>query len=220
MEILARTIAAAGGPVWQKPQTLQLSGEARFTPYGELGRALHFDTYRMYRVFPDNSQAAHQANGKVRFDARYGEKVFFQLCFNGQQSRVDLSEVAQAYADHFKWSNNFGFGIIRFWQNPDFKIEQLVDDQVEGIPAHFIKITDATGQDTFYGIDQEEYRLRMMGFKTAIGWHHRLYSDFRAAPNGFVQAHRVRLYFDGLKWMDIDWQNCTVNAPIDSEIFD
>ena len=68
MEILQKAIEAAGGSVWQNPTTLQLSGQAHFTPFGSLAKALHFDTYRMYRVFPQHNEAAHTANGKVAFE--------------------------------------------------------------------------------------------------------------------------------------------------------
>ncbi len=220
MELLEKVIEVAGGRVWKQPRSLKLNGQARFSPYGKIEDGFLFDTYRLYRVFPTANTAAQQANGKVRIDAFYGEQVFFQLKFNGQKTAVDLSPAAAPYANHFKWTNNFGFGIIRFWDHPNLQIESLAADQVEGHPCHFIKITDADQKDTFFGIDQAQHFIRMVGFSTELGWHHRIYSNFQRATNDFLQASRVRLYFDGIKWMDIDWQHFMVNESIATKTFD
>lgn len=219
LEIWEFAIAAAGGSIWQEPKTLHLSGEAIFTPYGSPDKTLVFDTYEMYRVFPSENQAAHQANGKVRFDAAAGQTQFFQLCFDGKQSNVFLSDLAKPYADHFKWSNNFGFGIFRFANREGFSIERLIDDQVEGFPCYVLKITDAKQTETFFSIDQELGFIRQVGFSTELGWHHRTYDIFEKNTNGFIQPEKIRIYFSGIKWMDIHWQRYTVNLPISDEIF-
>lgn len=212
-------IKAAGGKVWQNPETLHLSGKAIFTPYGRIKDLLHFDTYKMYRVFPSENKAAHQANGKVRFDAAAGDDSFFQLCFDGKNSQVFLSEIAKPYADHFKWSNNFGFGIFRFADREGFSIERLVDDQVEGFPCFVLKITDPKQTETYFAVDQENGYIRQVGFSTDLGWHHRTYDVFSKTPVGFLQPEKIRIYFSGIKWMDIHWQEYEVNSPISDQVF-
>lgn len=221
-QILENVIAASGGETWHSPQTLMLKGEAFFTPYGKTDAAhfIHFDNYQLYRVFPSQNDEARKANGKIRFDAQYGSNDFFSLRFDGTHTNMNLSEVAKPYAKHFEWSNNFGFSIIRHAVSQGFTLERLTDDHMDGHDCFFIKITDAKGGETFYGIDQQLFYIRYLHFDTAVGHHHRIYSDFtKVEPQGFVQPQRLRIYFGGLRWMDIRWKEFGVNQPIDDEVF-
>jgi hypothetical protein len=240
-EILHRTIAACGGDTWQKPQSLILNGDAIFTPYGstDTTKKISFDRYVMFREYPTENDAAHKANGKVRFDAKYGDSVFMQLVFDGKESKSQLSAKAKPYEKHFSWSNNFGFGIIRFADNDSFKVTRLTDDQVEGQNCYIIQIIDPKKMVTVFGIDKNSYYIRMLSFVTEVGFHQRIYSDFTRrdwvvhkpikTEDGrksfssekffFVQPKRLRIYFDGLKWMDIHWRYFVVNEKIGEDVF-
>jgi len=223
-EILRRTVEASGGDIWQQPRTLLLQGTAVFTPFGKTDSA-HlriFDRYSMYRIYPSENKAAHQANGKIRFDAFSGKDVFMQLIYDGKQSINQMSDEAKKYQVYFSWSNNFGFGIIRFANQDSFKVERLADDQVNGHNCFTIQITDPKKMVTTFLIDQKRYLIRGMYFLTSVGFHHRIYDQFRKikTSNGFfVQPGSVKLFFDGVKWMDIHWKNNQVNMPIPDELF-
>ena len=232
-EILQKTVEASGGDTWQQPKTLMLKGNATWTPYGKTDESkLFFDDYAMYRVFPTENDAAHKANGKVRFDAKYGENVFMHLIFDSKTTINYLSEEAKPYQKHFSWSNNFGFGIIRFANNEGYFLERLTDDQVEGNECYIIQITDPKKMVTTFSIDQKSFYIRSVAFTTDVGFHHRIYSDFekKVLPSGaaavaedlggaFIQPKRVRLYFEGIKWMDINWREFRVNEEIDEGVF-
>ncbi|WP_448519121.1 hypothetical protein [Rhodoflexus sp.] len=219
-DILKRAVAVAGGDTWQRPQTLVLRGTADFFPDGRQDMHMHFDKYAMYRVYPSENDEAHKANGRVRFDAAEGDSVFFKLTFDGKISSTYLSPKAKPYEKHFAWSNNFGFGIIRFADSPGFRLDLLANDQVEGHPCYFIQITDPKQNKTMFAIDAKNFYIRMVGFNTEVGYHHRIYSDFKQAPNvSFLQPTRVRLYFEGTKWMDIRWNQFAVNQPIEPQVF-
>ncbi|MEM6800078.1 MAG: hypothetical protein AAF696_01675 [Bacteroidota bacterium] len=218
-DIWKMAIEAAGGEIWQKPRFLHLSGEARFTPYASHSDVLDFDTYKMYRVFPEENDAARKANGKVRFDAAEGKEDFFKLCFDGKESNLYLSEKAKPHAEHFKWSNNFGFSIFRFADREDFHIERMADDRADGYACYVLKIRDARQTDTYFWLDKEKGYIRQLGFDTEKGWHHRIYSNFERTKSGFLQPERLCIYFSGLKWMDIYWQHYEINVPIADEIF-
>jgi hypothetical protein len=221
IEILKKAVEKAGGETWQNPETLTLKGNARFTPYGRVdSSSLYFDKYAMFRVYPKENDAAHKANGKIRFDAFEGENRFFQLNFDGKKSNIFLSDIAKPYEKHFSWSNNFGFSIIRFADKEGFKLERLADDLVDGKECYILQITDPKQMKTVYGIDKKEFYIRYLAFGTEIGFHHRIYSDFKKAKNvNFLQPTHLRIYFDGLKWMDINWVDFAVNQPINDEIF-
>jgi hypothetical protein len=226
-EILHQLTIAAGGDLWQQPQSLQLSGNARWTPFGKTdsNESLYFDTYKMYRVFPSQNLAAHAANGKIRFDAKYANNTYMQLIFDGQKTLNYLSDKAKPYQKYFSWSNNFGFGIIRFADRDSFSVERLADDQIEGYPCYVVQITDPKKMVTTFSIDQKTFYIRGVSFITDIGFHNRIYSDFEKlqpankASGYFIQARRIRLYFDGIKWMDINWTNNEVNGNIQDEVF-
>ncbi len=111
LDIAKKTIEASGGEVWRRPKTLQLSGNA--TLYWK-GKVHKLDTYKMWRVFPENNDNARNANEKVRFDAFDGVNKFFQLTFDGKNTIQYSSEDVKANEETLKWSNNFGFSIFRF----------------------------------------------------------------------------------------------------------
>jgi len=220
--ILRDAVNAAGGATWQQPKTLMLKGDAVWTPHGKTDAAsiLRLDEYAMQRVFPAENDAARQAKGKVRFDAKSGTNTFMQLIFDGKTTHSFLSEAAKPYQKHFSWSNNFGFGILRFADREGFVVTRLADDQVEGHPCYVVQITDPKKTVTTFFIDVETKAIRSVAFNTDVGHHHRIYSDFkRAAKVDFVQPARVRLYFDGIKWMDINWRQFAVNEVIADKVF-
>ena len=66
LTIVEKAVAAAGGESWARPNTLQLRGHATFYALGEHGNEIQVPTYKMWRVFPTENKAAHQANGRVR----------------------------------------------------------------------------------------------------------------------------------------------------------
>jgi len=223
-EILQLTVAASGGSLWQQPETLELHGKALFTPYGKYdsGSQKQLDNYSMYRIFPGDNKAAHQANGKIRFDAAIGEQVFMQLIFDGIKTRNTFSNDAYLFREYFSWSNNFGFGIIRFADRDSFLIDRLADETNDGFPCYTVQITDPKKMITVFQIDKKSYLIRGVSFATTVGYHHRIYSDFQKIKVGkqfFMQPRRVRLFFDGVRWMEIHWEKNSVNQPIADEVF-
>jgi hypothetical protein len=222
LEVLKKATEVAGGETWHNPKTLLLKGDADFTPYGlaDEKSAIHFDKYLMYRIFPPYNDEAHKANGKVRFDAAYKDSTFFLLNFDGKKQTLNLSERAKPYAKQFNLSNNFGFSIIRFADKPEFQTTLLADDYVDGNPCYMIKIIDPKKNMTVFGIDKKDFYIRQVAFSTEVGFHHRIYSDFKKAKNvSFLQPTRLRIYFEGLKWVDIHWREFYVNQPIDDKVF-
>jgi hypothetical protein len=223
-DILRKTVAASGGDTWQHPQTLQLSGDATWTPFGKTDTSsIFFDTYKMYRVFPADNNAARIANGKVRFDARYGDSTYMQLIFDSKITRNYLSSRAKPFEKYFSWSNNFGFSIIRFADGDTYTVNRLANDLMDGHECYVVQIIDPKKFATHFWIDTKTFYIRSVGFVTDLGWHHRIYSDFEKLDAGegefFIQPKKLRLYFDGIKWMDINWRNNKVNETIAETIF-
>lgn len=220
-QILQKAVATAGGDTWQNPKSLMLTGNATFTPFGRTdSTSKHFDRYALYRIYPPENNEAHKANGKVRFDAYEGEKPFFFLKFDGKKSNSFLSDDAKPYEKHFSWSNNFGFSIIRFADRSGFRLERLADDLVDGNDCYILQITDPKNSKTVYGIDKKKFYIRYLAFSTDVGFHHRIYSGFSKKKGvDFLQPSRLRIYFEGLKWMDINWVDYTVNQPIEDAVF-
>jgi hypothetical protein len=227
LAIIKSTIAASGGNTWQQPRTLWLRGDATFTPEGRAGAGsrLELSDYAMYRVFPSDNDGARQANGKVRFDAGHvlpgkGRESFMRLIFDGKESKTEFSELAKPWQKHFSWSNNFGFGILRFADREGFKVERLADDLIDGHAVFTVRITDPKKMLTTFFIDQKTRYIRSVAFTTDVGFHQRIYSDFTKAPNvDFVQPQRLRIYFDGILWFDIRWREFKVNEPIADAVF-
>ena len=221
LAIVERAAQEAGGENWARPQTLQLKGQATFYAQGRADKRLVVNNYRMWRSYPTENQAAHTANGKVRFDAFMPDgKLFFQIAFDGKNSFSKFSPAAEGEREAAKWENSFGFGILRFARDPAFTLIRLADDQIEGHLCYFVRVVDPKQNVTDFGIDQRDFAIRSVAFKTPRGFHQRVYSDFKWHKNPrFRQPTRVRLYYDGAKWTDINWQEFHINAPIDDAVF-
>lgn len=215
-DIVARAHAAAGGETWVTPRTLTMSGYGLFFD-GENVRK--HDEHRMWRVYPDKKTAAHQADGKVRIDSKRNGSIVFQVSWDGQHTYTQQGR-ASGDADSTRWQANFGFGSIRFALTDGYEVDRLPDDSADGHATYTVRITDPSGGTTFFGIDQQTYRIRWLGFDTPRGWHERRYSNFfEKSGVSWVQPGRVRLYYNGIKANEIVWTDFAINAPLDPALF-
>jgi hypothetical protein len=217
LEIAKKTIAASGGDVWRRPKTLQLSGTAIL--YWN-NQAYKMTDYKMWRVFPDESDSAHTANGKIRFDAFEGDKIFFRLTFDGKNQNQVLSDAAKLNEESLKLNNNFGFSIFRFIENPEFKLVRLPDDKIDGHPCYFFKIVDAKKSETIFGVDKKTFYIRYAAFQTPLALQQRFYDDFvKVKGANFIQPRSLRIFNGGVKTTEVFWTEYKVNEPIADEIF-
>lgn len=218
-DILALAREAAGGDAWVNARTLSLSGRAKF--YGIKGHEPRSvaDDYRMWRVFDPDREVSHGADGKVRIIAKSGGKLLFEVGFDGETTWTERGIIPKAEADIF-WASNFGFGIIRQADKPGFTAARLADDDIAGHALYIVQLTDPDGGETLFGIDQKSHAIRMMGFRTPKGWHHRTYDDFITLENPrWLQARHVTLYYDGRKSNEVFWTETRVNAEIEAGLF-
>jgi uncharacterized protein (DUF1330 family) len=218
-EILRRAVDAAGGEAWLNPKTLTMRGRAVF--YGSQGAEPRSvaDDYRMWRVFDPNRSASHGAEGKVLIRAKAGARTLFEAGFDGATTWTERGITPKAEAEAY-WASNFGFGIIRHWNKPGFKLERVGDDEHAGRPIHKLRLTDEQGGQTLFGIDQQNHAIRTMEFATPKGWHKRTYDDFVELQNPrWLQARKVTLFYNGVKQNEVYWTDVEVNAPVDEAIF-
>ena len=217
--ILALAREAHGGESWANARTLTLQGRAVF--YGADGPdpRSRADDYRMWRVFNQDRDSAHGAQGKVRVTAKSGSRVLFEIGYDGETTWNERGIVPQAEADAF-WATNFGFGIIRHAAKRGFSATRLPDDFKGGHAVFMVELTDASGGKTLFGIDMDSHAVRYLGFDTERGWHERTYDDFVRLPHpDWLQARRVTLYYDGRKSNEVFWDTARVNTDIDPRLF-
>lgn len=216
--IVERAHEAAGGAAWRRAVTNVMRGNATLFRNGNIDESVHADEYVMYRVYPHEVGAAHQGTGQFRLDARVGGKVLFQTSFDGERSYDQNGPVPpdRARSDE---ANAFGYSAIRFALEPNFKLERLADDDVEGVACYFVKVTDPSGAWTVFGIDQKEALVRYAAWQAPKGFHHRIYTSYYKLPSGFMQPGRVRLYYNGAKEVDIQWTSATIGEPIPPDTF-
>lgn len=224
-DIVARAHQAAGGQAWLKAGTNVMRGTATLCRNGRPDACVTADEYVMYRVYPTELAKAHAGSGKFRLDARVGGRVLFQTAFDGEQS-YDQNGVVPGPRAQTDEGTGFGFSAIRFALEPGFRLERLVDDQVEGHPSHFVRVTDPSGQTTLFGIDARDYSIRSVAWLSPRGWHERIYSDFyrvgagaEGGKDGFLQPGRVRHYYEGVKSVDIRWTSADIGTPIPDATF-
>jgi len=217
-QLVSQATEAAGGDAWRYAKSIRLTGHAMLHRGGNV-TGFEADDYEMLRVFPTTLGDADTATGKFRLDARRQGRTIFQTSFDGKHMYDRRGRLADDEAAS-RAASAFGFSAIRFALSEDFQLTRLVDDQIEGHPAYFIKVTDPSGGDTIFAIDQDDFSIRLVAWDTPQGWHQRIYSDFYWVEEpGFKQPGRVRLYYDGVKSVDIRWTGAEVNIPIAAERF-
>ena len=219
VQIVERAHAAAGGQAWLAAGTNVMRGHATLCRDGDPARCVQSDRYEMYRVYPTQLEhGAHAGSGKFRLDAYAGDRVLFKVAFDGERSYDQNGPVPPERASSDEISA-FGFSAIRFALQPGFSVERMTDDQVEGHPCYFVRVTDPTGTRTLFGIDQQTYAVRSAGWQTPKGFHQRLCSDFYKVGEHFVQPGRVRHFYDGVKAVDIRWTSAEIGRPIPDATF-
>lgn len=216
--IIEKTHEAAGGAAWRRAVTNVMRGHATLYRNGNIAESVEADEYVMYRVYPLEVPAAHQGTGQFRLDARVKGQVLFQTSFDGERSydQNGLVPPERAKSDE---ANAFGYSAIRFALEPGFKLERLANDEVEGLPCYFVKVTDPSGAATLFGIDMKEFLVRQAAWSAPKGWHHRIYTEYYRLKSGFMQPGRVRLYYNGAKEVDIRWTSAAIGEPILPETF-
>lgn len=217
-EVVERAVAAHGGALWLNPGTLELAGSAVF--YNPETGAIRStaDDYRMWRTFEDGRTAAHEASGKVRIVAKAGEKVLFEIGYDGETTWTERGIMPRAEADAY-WSSNFGFGIIRSALNERFELNHAPARDIGGRSTNIVRIRDPEGQQTLFGFDAESGFITYMAFDAPRGWHERFYSDFVKLENGWVQARRVTLIYDGIVANSVFWNETRVSEALDPALF-
>ncbi len=218
-DIVRTAIEKSGGRPWADATTNRLEGSALLCRGGAVERCVVADRYVMYRVYPKDLKAAHAGTGKFRLDAYVDGKPLFQTSFDGTRSYDQNGSVPPERAANDE-ASAFGFSAIRFALDDGFKLQRIADDDVEGHASWFVKVTDAAGADTLFGIDKKDGSIRYVGWQTPRGWHHRIYSDFYWVETPrFRQPGRVRLYYSGVKTADIRWTRAVIDQPIPDDTF-
>ena len=218
VDIVQRATQAAGGDDWRLARSIRLKGHATLYRGGQ-HPGMDVDSYRMLRIYPRELDDANTASGRFRLDAKLGERLIFVTSFDGQhmydrRGRVEDDEGARRAA------GAFGYSAIRFALHPDFSLERLADDAVDGHDSHFVRVIDPSGGATLFGIDSDDYSIRLVGWQTPEGWHHRIYSDFYTIDGtAFRQPGRVRLYNDGVKSVDIRWTSAELDVDLPDGLF-
>lgn len=217
-EVVERGVAAHGGDLWLEPGTLILVGEATFYSADNATPPTHADYYRMWREMGANRESAHGADGKVRITAKAGERVIFEVGYDGETTWNERGVVPKAEADAF-WASNFGFGIVRSALRDGFTLERAPRRNVLGRAVDLVRIIDPQGATTLFGFDVESGFIRYLAFDTPRGFHERLYDDFVKLENGWVQARRVTLLYDGVMANTVLWTETRVGEAIDPAMF-
>jgi len=215
-QIIAKAHKNAGGDTWRRPETLQMFGYGVF--YNGLSSVV-YEPYTMHRVYTNQKNAAHKANGKVRIEAKKDGQTIFLIAFDGSQTYNSNGLVDDQTAND-QWASSFGYGAIRHALDGGWAQKRLPDDMVDGQPAYFIELTDPSGGKTQFGIAHNDYSILSVAFDTARGWHERHYSNFFSKPGiNWKQPGRVRLFYDGVKSNEVIWTDFVLNEPILDERF-
>ena len=217
--VVERSLDAHGGEAYIDPQTLQLSGTASFYDAATGVVRSTADDYRMWREFERGRTVAHGADGKVRIIAKSGERLLFEVGYDGETTWTQDGIMPREQADAY-WANNFGYGIIRSALDEGFTLSFAPRGEVGGHDIHLIRITDPVGQETLFGFDKESGFIRYMAFDSPRGFHERIYDDFFRLPDsGWVQAGSITLRYDGVVSNTVRWTNVVIGETIDEAVF-
>ncbi|MCR9193237.1 MAG: hypothetical protein NXH88_00820 [Hyphomonas sp.] len=216
-DIIALAHQAAGGETFVNPGSLFLSGQNII--YGQDGSRAIWDQYAMWRVFADEKNDAHAANGKVRIEGWSEGDLALLLSFDGVATYNQSGRMEDQSANAM-WSNNFGFGAIRNALDEGWTQTRRSDRTIDGKPAYMVQLTDPEGGKTLFGFEQGSLQILYVGFGTPRGWHERRYSDYFSKPGvDWQQAGRVRLFYDGVMSNEAIWTDFTIGTVYADETF-
>lgn len=214
--IMQRAHEAAGGETWRRPISLAMDGYAVFY---RNGNSVKHERHRMWRVYDAAKADAHKVDGKVRIRSEKEGQAVIDLSFDGRTTYTSEGAQPQSESDK-RWSSNFGFGVIRHALDEGYRLERLPDDLIDNKPVFMLRVIDATGGQTQFGIAQSDYKILKVGFVTPRGWHERIYSNFYSnAGENWVQPGRVRLYYNGVKANEVIWTSYKINEPLADCLF-
>ncbi|MEM1411108.1 MAG: hypothetical protein AAGH19_02035 [Pseudomonadota bacterium] len=216
-EIIRRAHEAAGGDAFVRPGSLFLSGYNIIRSPD--GQERLWDRYAMWRVFGDEKLDAHAANGMVRIEAWSDDALAMLVAFDGESTWNQDGRMADQSANAM-WSANFGFGAIRNALDEGWTQSRRPDDLIDGQAAYFVELMDPSGGKTLFGIRQSDFAILYVGFDTPRGWHERRYSHFFAVPGSeWVQAGRVRLFYNGVKANEAVWTEVRLGEAYGRSLF-
>lgn len=216
--IVERAFAAAGGDSWRYPGTIWLKGKyLDFKPGGTA--PVIYEPYELYRVQPRDHPNGHQADGKIRVSAYKDGKPTMQVAFDGT-STYDMNGPTGEGADAPFWRLTMGFGMIRFALDPDYRLERLADDLVDGRASYTVRVSDPSGGSSLFSIRKSDARVVRIVFATPRGLHDRIFSDFFTKPGvKWVQPGRVRSYVNGIKEAEFTYSDFAIGKPMKDELF-
>ena len=215
-DIMRRAHKAAGGEVWTRPTSLTMDGYAVFY---KNGKSVKHEHHRMWRVYDADKTDAQKVDGKVRIESILNGTPIINLSYDGEATYTPQGPQPKSESDK-RWSFNFGFGVIRHALDEGYNLERLPDDLIDGKAAYMIKVIDAVGGKTQFGIAQYDYKVLKVGFDTERGWHERIYSNFYSNPNEvWVQPGRVRLYYNGVKSNEVICTSYSINQELPDCLF-
>jgi len=177
------------------------------------------DNYRMWREMDPDRVTAHGASGKVRIIAKDGERLIFEVGYDGETTWTERGIMPKAQADAY-WASNFGFGIVRRALSEGFTLSSAPSRDIRGRATALVRITDPQGAETLFGFDTESGFISYLAFDTPRGFHERLYRDFVKLDNGWVQARSVTLLYDGVMSNTVFWQDVVVGEALEPDIFE
>lgn len=215
-EIMQKAHERAGGEFWKRPQSLTLKGYGLFY---RNGKVVKHEKHNMWRVFDTVKANAHKANGKVRIESFKEGNPVFMVSYDGKNT-YDLNGKQEPSAADNRWSSNFGYGAIRHAFDEGYQLQLMADDTIANKPVYQIKVIDQNQGETFFGIDQEDFKIVKVAFDTPRGWHHRIYSNFfEKEEYNWVQSGKVALYYNNVLANEIFWEDFEVNETLPDALF-
>lgn len=215
-DIIRQAHEAAGGDRFVHPGSLKLTG---YNIIHAPGGDVLWDRYTMWRVFSAEKPDAHTAEGKVRIEAYTGDKLAMLLAYDGKESYNQNGRMDDQSAND-TWSANFGFGAIRNALDDGWTQTRFQDRLIDGQPAFLVALTDPSGGKTVFGVRCSDRAIVYVGFDTPRGWHERRYSHFFSKPGSpWVQAGRVRLFYDGIKSNEAIWTDFETGESYPDSLF-
>lgn len=216
-QIMERAFEGAGGDSWRYPGTIHLIG--RYFDYKQGIEPVLYEPYELYRVQPENHPRGHVADGKIRVSSYKDGKPNLQIAFDGEKT-YDMNGPTGQGADAPFWRLTMGFGMLRFALDPDYSLDRLPDDSVDGEETWTVKVTDTVGEFTNVSVRKSDARIVRIVFATPRGLHDRIFSEFFTKPGvKWVQPGRVRSYINGIKEAEFTYSDFEIGKPMDDRLF-
>jgi hypothetical protein len=138
--------------------------------------------------------------------------------FDGPQAWMSMASEVQDISEQLKDRRFYGFDVLRQAGRPGYTARPLPDAEVNGKPAKVVELADGEGHATRFFLDPETHLVVKLSYEFGPQKPEQLFSDYREV-SGVKVPFKISSSQQGVPFLDVQYSDVQVNAPVDAGLF-